>query len=259
MTLDYGFTGNKDDLLVVTDTQFDFTYGTLGSTAAIRCLPGIRHLIENFKGTKVYTKDTHRGNYLNTQEGRLLPVPHVIYMSKGWRIDPLLVPLLKDAAAVFEKDTFGSANLYEYIKEHEFRRVFFIGFCTGICVISNAVLAKTADPETEVHIIGNLCACVNEETHMTALNAMKTLQMYVDEIDLPEPGYAIAERDGMACIAPSKETKDPLDAEEVRAAAERDGIRFIPVAELPVGLTAGMKHGCWLDTYANREALRKYA
>lgn len=259
MTLDYGFTGNEDDLLVVTDAQFDFTYGVLGTTQAIRILPAMRRFIQNFRGKKVWTKDTHQNDYLDTQEGRLLPVPHTIFMTKGWRIDPSLAALVREDTPVFEKDIFGSMALYEYIRSNHFKRVFLIGFCTGICVISNAVLARTADPELEVHVIGNLCACVNAKTHKTALDAMKTLQMYIDEIDLPVPDYHIAETDGMAWVTAQKTPDSNLDLEEAYIAAERDGIRLIRVTELPVNTPLGMKHGGWPDTYANRKALEKYA
>lgn len=259
MTLDYNFTGNSDDLLVITDAQLDFTYGALGTTQAIRILPAMRRFIRNFRGKKVWTKDTHQNDYLNTQEGRLLPVPHTVFMTKGWRIDPTLAPLVREDTPVFEKDIFGSMALYEYVKANHFNRVFLIGFCTGICVISNGVIARTADPEVEVHVIGNLCACVNAQTHRTALDAMRTLQMYIDKIDLPMPDYHIAETDGMAWVTAQKTPDSDLDVEEAIIAAEHDGIRLIHVTELPVNMPLGIKHGGWLDTQANREILKKYA
>lgn len=263
MTLDYGFTGNPDDLLVVTDAQLDFTYGVLGTIQAISCLNGMKHLIRNFKGKVVWTKDTHKDDYLDTQEGKLLPVPHTIRGTKGWRIDPYLASLIHEGMNVlerdvFEKDVFGSIGLLEYIKANHFKRVFFIGFCTGICVISNAVIARTADPEIEVHIIGNLCACVNDRTHAVAVEAMKTLQCYIDEMNLPATEYEFKTVNGMTRVV-AAHGSDIIANEEARQIAEQDGIRFIHVTELPIDMPVGMKHGCWLDTYANREALRKYA
>lgn len=262
MTLDYGFTGNPDDLLVVTDAQLDFTYGVLGTIQAISRLNGMRRLIKGFKGKTVWTKDTHDIDYLDTQEGKLLPVPHTIRGTKGWRIDPYLASLIHEGMNVlerdvFEKNTFGSIGLLEYIKANHFRRVFFVGFCTGICVISNAVIARTADPEIEVHVIDNLCACVNDMTHETAIKAMKTLQCYIDEIDLPETEYEFRTVNGMTCVV-AVHSSGIIANEEARQIAEQDGIRFIHVTELPIDIPIDMKHGSWLDTYANREALKKY-
>lgn len=168
-------------LLVVVDMQVDFVTGVLGTKEAQEIVQSIAGYIRKFKaagGTVVFTKDTHTKEYLNTQEGRKLPVEHCIIGTDGWQFVPEVRELAK-GTAVFEKSTFGSISLAEYIREKGFDEVQFCGVCTGICDISNAVLAKTFAPEAEIVILRDLCACVTPTTNGTALDAMATLQMTV--------------------------------------------------------------------------------
>ncbi len=217
----------------------------------------MNRFIRNFKGKKVWTKDTHDKNYLNTQEGRLLPVPHTIRGTKGWRIDPAIAMFVREDSIVFEKNIFGSEELFNYIKANHFTRIFLIGFCTGICVISNAVLARTADPEAEIHVIKNLCACVNPDTHQTAIAAMNTLQMSIDNYDDcgPDQYDIMSTDDGKLYVEGLVVDDEIITDNEAYENATRDGIRFIHVTELRPDLPDEMKHGRWLDTTLNRTKL----
>ena len=166
-------------LLIVVDMQKDFVDGALGFEGADRIIPGIIEKIKEFEaegGQIVYTLDTHFENYMETQEGNKLPVPHCIKGSDGWEI----VPELKSYAnKVFEKPTFGSKELADFVTNNEYESITLIGVCTGICVLSNAILIKAFAPEVPVRVIAGLCACVTPETHETALRAMETCQIEV--------------------------------------------------------------------------------
>lgn len=167
-----------NNLLVVVDMQEDFVNGPLGSEQAREIVPGIRDLITSFDGTVCFTYDTHGSDYLSTQEGGNLPVTHCQYGSPGWYLVPEL-KRLTNRKTQYLKRGFGSSQLYEHLRNHHYDSITFVGVCTGICVISNAVLAKTADPESEIIIRKDLCACVTKESHETALEAMKLLQMTI--------------------------------------------------------------------------------
>lgn len=164
-------------LLVVVDMQNDFVTGALANTEAQKIVGDINEYVKNFDGEVVFTRDTHQPNYMETQEGSKLPVVHCIEGTEGWQIvDGIDVPA---NANIFNKPTFGSVDLANYIKNNGFDYVEFCGVCTGICVISNVALAKAFCPETTVKVIERLCACVTPDTHKTAINAMKTFQVDV--------------------------------------------------------------------------------
>lgn len=169
------------NLLVVVDMQWDFVHGPLGTTQAQDILTRVEKKIQTARdeGTALaYTMDTHQPDYLQTQEGKKLPVEHCVKGTEGWALCSELSGLL-EGAKVFHKPTFGSVELGEYVKNEGFDRVELIGVCTGICVLSNAVLIKAYSPEVEVVIDGDLCACVSPESHQTALKAMEFLQITV--------------------------------------------------------------------------------
>jgi len=163
-------------LLVVVDMQNDFVTGALGTKEAQAIVPGIVDYIKNFDGDIIATMDTHYDNYLDTQEGKKLPVVHCIKDTEGWLIN-------KDIGNLVDwrvlKDTFGSTKLGEIIVAEEFEEIHFVGVCTGICVISNAVIAKSFNPDAHIVIHKDLCACVSPESHERALESMRTLQMDV--------------------------------------------------------------------------------
>ena len=168
-------------VLVVVDMQKDFVDGALRNEEAIEIVPYVKEKIRKAKedGTKViFTLDTHDEGYMETEEGKNLPVPHCIRGSEGWKILDELEPE-KYGDEFFEKETFGSTALARYFTENkeETDEVEFIGVCTDICVISNAMILKAAFPEVPVSVRADCCAGVTPESHNTALNAMKACQI----------------------------------------------------------------------------------
>ena len=163
-------------ILVVVDMQNDFIDGTLGSAEAVAILPYVKELIENFDGTVLFTRDTHFENYMDTAEGRKLPVMHCIKDTHGWQIREELLALSKTEP--IDKPTFGSISLSEMIKsEGEIESITLVGLCTDICVISNAMLLKAHFPEIPIIVDAKGCAGVTPESHSRALMAMKMCQI----------------------------------------------------------------------------------
>lgn len=166
-------------ILVVVDMQNDFIDGALGTKEAVAILPNVKSKIESYKNEKIYfTRDTHGENYLETQEGKKLPVPHCIKGTDGWQISDEI-----DASGweVIDKPTFGSVALSKLIKEDNPESVELCGLCTDICVISNAMLIKATLPEVKIIVDESCCAGVTPESHKNALEAMKMCQIEVME------------------------------------------------------------------------------
>ena len=163
-------------VLIVVDMQNDFVDGVLGSKEAISMIDTAVESITSFDGKVFYTQDTHGEDYLETEEGRHLPVVHCIKGSEGWKIHPKIEKalLLKDATGI-EKSTFGSEKLMGIIEKEvpDVESITLIGICTDICVISNAMLAKAHFQNTPVTVISSACAGVTPESHENALAAMK--------------------------------------------------------------------------------------
>lgn len=170
--------------LIVTDMQKDFVDGSLGSKEAQSIVPAVCKKIESFDGDIIATLDTHYGDYLETREGRFLPVNHCIKETDGWRLNKDVEEALSHREhTLIEKNTFGSVDLPEILKEMsngEPFEVHVIGLCTDICVVSNAMLIKAFFPEADVHIDAKCCAGVSPETHKAALATMKCCQMIVE-------------------------------------------------------------------------------
>lgn len=158
--------------------QNDFITEALGSAEAVSIVPGVLDLVKNFDGAVIFTRDTHNEDYLLTQEGKKLPVPHCIKGTHGWQICDALLP---HAQNVVDKPTFGSAELISRISEmtDNVESVTLVGLCTDICVISNAMLVKAGFPEARVAIISDCCAGVTPASHKTALEAMKAVQIEI--------------------------------------------------------------------------------
>ena len=168
-------------LLVIVDMQIDFVTGALGTAEARAIVPNaVRKVKEELEAgsTLVFTKDTHGGNYLNTQEGKKLPVIHCVKGSEGWELIPELRPFAKDRA-IMEKGTFGSSALAHFAAKNQFDEIELIGLCTDICVISNAMLLKASCPETTIRVCKTCCAGVTPESHNNALEAMKMCQIEI--------------------------------------------------------------------------------
>lgn len=170
--------------LVVVDMQKDFVDGALGTKDAQTIVPNVVKAIQRFQGKIIYTKDTHEENYLDTQEGRNLPVVHCVKGTDGWQLDAQVAAVQDSEAAVFEKETFGSKQLALYLQQanekETIEEIVFIGLCTDICVISNAMLVKAFLPEVPVTVWKDCCAGVTPESHNNALEAMKICQIRVE-------------------------------------------------------------------------------
>ena len=167
--------------LVVVDMQNDFVDGALGSEQAVSLVPAAEKKIRSFDGEIFVTLDTHFKDYLETAEGRKLPVPHCIKGTKGWELNEKIENALADRSfTIVEKNTFGSTKLPELIKgsagEEEFS-VELIGLCTDICVVSNALIIKAHFPEMPVSVDSSCCAGVTVEKHEAALETMRSCQI----------------------------------------------------------------------------------
>ena len=178
------------DVLIVVDMQNDFVSGALGTPEAMEIVPWVVGRVEEGirRGEEVlFTRDTHGPDYLGTQEGKKLPVPHCIRGTEGWEI---VEPLQKYAEHPVDKPTFGSQYLGALLKARDedlrrqgrpgVERITLIGLCTDICVISNALLVKAFLPEAEVVVDAACCAGVTPESHRTALAAMGPCQITVE-------------------------------------------------------------------------------
>ena len=170
-------------VLVVVDMQKDFIDGALGTKEAIGIVEKAATEIAQFEGRIFVTMDTHHDDYLNTAEGRKLPVPHCIRMTDGWHIDNRIQAALsgKDYQ-VIEKGTFGSLQLVEEMRKtgtQEDMEIECFGLCTDICVVSNALLLKANFPEAKITVKANCCAGVTPKTHEAALKTMEMCQIEI--------------------------------------------------------------------------------
>ena len=164
--------------LIVVDMQNDFIDGALGTPEAVAIVPYVKNVIENFDGKVLFTRDTHFENYMETLEGKNLPVPHCIKGTHGWQIRADLDALRTTEA--IDKVTFGSKELIEILKNvNDVESIMFVGLCTDICVISNAFVIKAMLPEVPLRVIADCCAGVTPESHQRALESMKTCQIEV--------------------------------------------------------------------------------
>ncbi len=169
-------------ILMVIDMQNDFIDGALGTKEAQAIVPAVERTVNTFDGDVIFTRDTHFEDYLNTQEGKKLPVAHCIKGTKGWEIcDELKNLEAYKTGCIIDKKTFGSDELAEYIGKQKPDEIYLVGLCTDICVISNAMLAKAFSPETEITVYEDCCAGVTPQSHQTALNAMKMCQINITE------------------------------------------------------------------------------
>lgn len=160
--------------LIVVDMQNDFITGSLGSTLAEEIVPCVVEKVKNFDGRVIFTRDTHFADYMKTQEGKNLPVEHCIKDTDGWQICDELKPFVNE---VVDKITFGSVDLPQLITDAE--EIQLCGLCTDICVISNAMILKATFPEVKIVVDSKCCAGVSVESHNTALDAMKAVQIEV--------------------------------------------------------------------------------
>ncbi|MBP5519273.1 MAG: cysteine hydrolase [Treponema sp.] len=167
-------------LLIVIDMQNDFIDGALGTKEAVAIVPNVADKIAKARAAGemvVFTRDTHQKNYLETQEGKNLPVVHCIKDSEGWQISKALET---KASRIFDKPSFGSMELADFAASlNGLTEIELVGLCTGICVISNAFILKAKLPEVKISVDASCCACVTPESHKTALSAMKLCQINI--------------------------------------------------------------------------------
>lgn len=167
-------------VLAIIDMQKDFIDGALGTKEAVAIVPKVAARLAQARvdgETVAFTRDTHHADYLSTQEGRKLPVPHCLEGTDGWQIDAALAV---EDAPVFDKPGFGSPALIEYLRSlPALEGVEFIGLCTDICVITNAMMTKGALPEVPLSVRADCCAGVTPKSHETALQAMRMCQISI--------------------------------------------------------------------------------
>ncbi len=165
--------------LIVVDMQKDFVDGALGTPEAVAILPRVKEKIAAAKAagdTVIFTRDTHTVDYMNTNEGKHLPVPHCIRDTAGWQI---YTGLDTEGAIVIDKPSFGFLHWKQYIDDAEGSAIELIGLCTDICVASNALILKALFPEAAVSVDAAACAGVTPATHEAALTTMRMCQVEV--------------------------------------------------------------------------------
>lgn len=175
--------------LVVVDYQKDFVDGSLGFSRATALEDAICAKIEAYHAknqTVIFTLDTHDDNYLKTQEGRKLPIPHCAKHSAGWQLYGRVAVLRRAEDPTIEKPGFGSLALAEHLRCANFDQIEFVGLVSYICVISNAVLAKAALPEAEIIVDAACTAGADHALHEEALHVMEGLQITVKNRQRPE-------------------------------------------------------------------------
>lgn len=168
-------------ILVVVDMQNDFIDGALGTPEALAIVENVKDKIRSYDQADIFvTMDTHGPDYMQTQEGRNLPVEHCIKGTEGWQLRDDIAALLTDEAHIYEKPTFGSVKLAEDLSkiaaEQEIE-IELIGLCTDICVASNALLLKANMPEVKISVDPTCCAGVTPELHESALRTMASCQI----------------------------------------------------------------------------------
>lgn len=174
--------------LIVVDMQNDFVSGSLGTKEAEDIVSRVVKKVTEFDGQIYFTQDTHEDYYMQTQEGKLLPVEHCIIGTQGWKLIQELEEIQKAKnLKVFQKSTFGSTKLAEELQKiwqmDKIESVELVGLCTDVCVISNALMIKAYLPEVPVYVDASCCAGVNPDSHTTSLNAMKACQILVQNMD----------------------------------------------------------------------------
>jgi len=165
-----------NDLILIIDMQNDFIDGSLGTKEAQAIVPRVQKKLFTTDSVIMFTQDTHGQDYLDSQEGKNLPIKHCIKPEKGWEICDALKPYVKESN-VFEKPTFGCTNLIQAVEPHE--SITIVGLCTDICIISNVLLIKAFYPEKMIIVDSKCCAGVTLESHENALKAMRSCQITV--------------------------------------------------------------------------------
>ncbi len=170
--------------LIVVDMQKDFVTGVLGTREAQQILPAVVDRVQGFDGQVIFTRDTHQSDYMETQEGKYLPVPHCIQDSEGWQlVEPLEEIRAKRQSLVYDKVTFGCPELARDLalanRQEPIESIELIGVCTDICVVSNALTIKAHLPEVPMYVDPACCAGVTPQAHEAALATMSSCQIQI--------------------------------------------------------------------------------
>lgn len=171
-------------ILVVVDMQNDFIDGALGTKEAQAIVDNVVKKIESFDGAIYVTYDTHFEDYMETNEGKNLPVCHCVRDTEGWQLNDKVKAALdkKESYTEVEKITFGSIDLpFVLAEENEMddAEIELVGLCTDICVVSNALILKANYPDTDIYVDSSCCAGVTPEKHQAALETMRSCQIIV--------------------------------------------------------------------------------
>ncbi len=182
------------NILIVVDMQNDFTYGSLANQSTVDTIPAIVEKVEKYlkddNGKIIFTKDMHFDYYLESEEGKHLPIKHCIFGTEGWDlVDPLKRIVdnntIKDKIIQVPKSSFGAMKLKDAIYRpgthfiYSKTNIEIVGTCTSLCVIANAFMAKAAAPDAHIIIDAKCCSDVNEENHNNALKVMKNAHMEI--------------------------------------------------------------------------------
>ena len=165
-----------NDLILIIDMQNDFIDGSLGTKEAQAIVPRVQKKLLTTDRVIMFTQDTHGQDYMDSQEGKNLPIKHCIKSEKGWEICDALKPYVKESN-VFEKPTFGCTKLIQAVEPYE--SITIVGLCTDICIISNVLLIKAFYPEKMIRVDSKCCAGVTPESHENALKAMRSCQIKI--------------------------------------------------------------------------------
>lgn len=175
-------------ILLVIDMQNDFISGSLGTPEAVSIVSKVVEKIRDYKAKNdlvIYTRDTHFENYLDTQEGKNLPVVHCVKATWGWELEDQIKALVTDEDPIYDKETFGSLALGEALREIMNREedlvIEMVGLCTDICVVSNAMIIKANCPEVKMIVDATCCAGVTPQSHQAALETMRMCQISIIE------------------------------------------------------------------------------
>lgn len=167
-------------LLIIVDMQNDFIDGTLANPDAQKIIPNMVEFINGWDGSIGITLDTHEDNYLDTQEGKNLPIKHCVLNTLGHMLNADIAKAIGGRVSyTVMKPSFGFNNWKDFGLNIHFDEIVLVGTCTDICVISNALILKAAYPELKISVIENLCAGLTKEKHEAAIEVMKSCQIEV--------------------------------------------------------------------------------
>jgi nicotinamidase-related amidase len=171
--------------LIVVDMQNDFIDGALGTAEAVAIVPNVCSKLEEARNAGsqiIFTRDTHFEDYLKTPEGVKLPVEHCIQNTFGWSIIPELQNIVQNYPCIYvNKPIFGSVDLMDYFSDSEEQEIEFCGVCTDICVVSNALMAKSYFPKAKISVDPNACAGTSISNHISAIDVMRSCQIDIIE------------------------------------------------------------------------------